>query len=729
MTGKRRKVFAQKWLSAALALVLSLSLLSAGFAAAAVDEPSSWALAEVEEARANGLVTPAADGNYLGNITRVLFCMQIVNMVETATGSSVALTITNPFGDVDNVYVTKAYQMGIVNGKAAGVFDPLAFITRQEIAAMMMRAARVLDSMEGKSYAALSGTDSLVFADQDQIGSWALSDVRLLNGLEIMKGVGGNRINPLGNTTVQESILLVNRLYKGLLASPVTGGTTENTAPEALSNPVEFTVQEQTELIISADQLASDVDGDILEVVKINGQINPYSTVYGTAELTTDGRIRYVSGDVSSNSIDDFVVTVSDGTDLTHINIRVNVTYKLVLVLTPTVSSVSVTGDAKLNGTLAASMIAYFGGVPTSPPTLSYQWMSSSAADGTYADISGATSSSYTLCLEDVGKYIKLRVTASGSAGGSALSAAVGPATYGFAGGTGTASSPYQIATEDQLLLLNTIPTENMYFGLASNITLPQNAWIRTEFDGTLYGYGKTVTLNITSAPGNYVGLFSQTGSASRVDRVVVSGRIASGYHCVGGIAGRNDGMIYMCFSEAEISGENYVGGLAGLNIGVVTRSSGTSSVSGGMYVGGIAGENKGTVSRCVSGMSVAADNMAGGAVGYNHSAGTVIYCKSLTAVTADGNEGGLVGWNEGTVADSYSVGLVSGTGIMGGLVGNNSGGSISRCYYDKETSGQSDAGKGIPKTTAEMKTQATFSGWDFSTIWGITTGNYPYVR
>ena len=47
--------------------------------------------------------------------------------------------------------------------------------------------------------------------------------------------------------------------------------------------------------------------------------------------------------------------------------------------------------------------------------------------------------------------------------------------------------------------------------------------------------------------------------------------------------------------------------------------------------------------------------------------------------------------------------------------------------YYDINTSGCSDTGKGEPKTTAEMTHQATFVGWDFSSIWKIEEGkSYP---
>ena len=53
-------------------------------------------------------------------------------------------------------------------------------------------------------------------------------------------------------------------------------------------------------------------------------------------------------------------------------------------------------------------------------------------------------------------------------------------------------------------------------------------------------------------------------------------------------------------------------------------------------------------------------------------------------------------------------------------------------CYYDTTLSGMVDTGKGTPKTTAQMKSEATYVGWDFDTVWGIDPAindGYPYLR
>jgi hypothetical protein len=57
---------------------------------------------------------------------------------------------------------------------------------------------------------------------------------------------------------------------------------------------------------------------------------------------------------------------------------------------------------------------------------------------------------------------------------------------------------------------------------------------------------------------------------------------------------------------------------------------------------------------------------------------------------------------------------------------------STTYCYYDSTVSGLSDTtGSSIPKTTAQMKTQGSFSTYDFDITWGIDStknDSYPYL-
>ena len=84
-----------------------------------------------------------------------------------------------------------------------------------------------------------------------------------------------------------------------------------------------------------------------------------------------------------------------------------------------------------------------------------------------------------------------------------------------------------------------------------------------------------------------------------------------------------------------------------------------------------------------IEGGSVRGRNRVGGLVGENVG-GTISDCHAIVDVTAFNNDvGGLVGENEGgTITNSYATGYVRGSGLTtGGLVGWNNGGTISACY------------------------------------------------
>ena len=74
----------------------------------------------------------------------------------------------------------------------------------------------------------------------------------------------------------------------------------------------------------------------------------------------------------------------------------------------------------------------------------------------------------------------------------------------------------------------------------------------------------------------------------------------------------------------------------------------------------------------------------------------------------------------------------MTGNTNVGGLVGHNNGGTVTASYYN-DTAGQSDTGKGEPKTTADLLTPtgstdiyATWNGadWDFG-----NNGQYPVLK
>ncbi|MEI7718296.1 MAG: hypothetical protein WCI72_00380 [archaeon] len=160
-----------------------------------------------------------------------------------------------------------------------------------------------------------------------------------------------------------------------------------------------------------------------------------------------------------------------------------------------------------------------------------------------------------------------------------------------------------------------------------------------------------------------------------------------------------------------NISGGQLVGGLVGQSSGIISNSYTTGKVNG--YVGNIGG---------------LVGQQAGGVISNSYSLAEVI--------SANYGCGGLVGnLNSGTISNSYSAGSVSCSSSIGGFIGIKDGGEVYKSFYNNETSGLNDNdGRGIPKTTVQMKDLSIFStnGWDFANIWGISSSindGYLYLK
>jgi hypothetical protein len=298
--------------------------------------------------------------------------------------------------------------------------------------------------------------------------------------------------------------------------------------------------------------------------------------------------------------------------------------------------------------------------------------------------------------------------------GGLALSSIC----FGYYGGSGTPEEPYQIANKEDLLAL-AADTSNYdkCFILTADINMGGDVFTTAiiasvdAFTGTFDGNGLKITnFTINGGSGDYLGLFGYISSGGAVKNLGLENCTVSGSsdsHYIGGLVGYNYyySSISNCYSTGSVSGYYGVGGLVGYNVYSANISNCystgvVSGTSGSYYIGGL--------------------------VGYNYYS-SISNCYSTGAVSGTSDVGGLVGYTLGSISDCYSTGTVSGTSDVGGLVGANSG-SISGCYF-LDTSGL-DNDYGEPLTDERMKQQASFTGWDFMTIWAICEGtNYPRLR
>jgi hypothetical protein len=305
----------------------------------------------------------------------------------------------------------------------------------------------------------------------------------------------------------------------------------------------------------------------------------------------------------------------------------------------------------------------------------------------------------------------------------------------GFSGGTGTSDDPYQITTPAQLDEVRIFLGAGIYFIQMNDIDLTTYlasggagfiAWgaygwlpigdLNTQFKGNYNGNGKKITgLTINRTTTDYVGLFGDVSAGGTVQNLgveIASGGV-NGQERVGGLVGQSSaGTVSNCYTTGSVNGTRFIGGLVGWN--------NTSSVSN-CYATGAVGAGSST--------------FLGGLVGFNGASITNYYATGV--VSGSNVVGGLVGDNgtNGIITKCYAIGAVSSPSWPGGLVGYDDGASITNCYWDVITTGQaassgSDAAT-YGKTTTEMKTQSTYTGWDFVTtpIWEMVGTNYPRLK
>jgi hypothetical protein len=213
-----------------------------------------------------------------------------------------------------------------------------------------------------------------------------------------------------------------------------------------------------------------------------------------------------------------------------------------------------------------------------------------------------------------------------------------------------------------------------------------------------------------------------------------------------GGLIGEKwHGMITNCHATGSVESDgDYVGGFIGYcAYDSIMNCFATGNVSGQEMVGGFVGTIYGftatsstRIENCFSTGEVTGTDEVGGFAGRNTSA-NILNSYARGNVHGDNKVGGFLGYNsEGILTNCYSTGKPDGESDIGGFVGSTAswGGTTTGCFWDIASSMLSNSDGGTGKTTAEMKTQSTFTdaGWDFSDIWAINTAKndgYPCLQ
>lgn len=257
-------------------------------------------------------------------------------------------------------------------------------------------------------------------------------------------------------------------------------------------------------------------------------------------------------------------------------------------------------------------------------------------------------------------------------------------------------------------------------FGFEGSLLFDSHASGRVEGLGDVGGLVGTLegTVDRSYATGNVVADsrsgalvgFAQGGSVISFSHA--SGTVTGTASSIGGLAGRADGLISRSYASGNvISSGSSVGGLVGdlyREEAKVEASYAIGTVEGTSYVGGLVGSAyRSLITDCFASGSVIGGDEVGGLVG-----------------ELSGSGGAVM------VENSYAIGRVIANTAAGGLAGKLSDATIVASYYDSQTSGQSDTGKGEPRTSEEMKSLALYgaAGWDIQEDANLVQ-NYPFIR
>ncbi|NMA62582.1 MAG: S-layer homology domain-containing protein, partial [Syntrophomonadaceae bacterium] len=162
------------------------------------DIQGHWAEKTIKELVASGAVSGYPDGTFQPNktITRAEFSTILVKAFNLETKTGKVFNDTAGHWAKDNIATAQAH--GIVSGYSDTTFGPNDNITREQMAVMIVKAAKLSESAAGKT-----------FADSSQISTWAQKAVATASENQIINGYPDNTFKPKASATRAEAATVI----------------------------------------------------------------------------------------------------------------------------------------------------------------------------------------------------------------------------------------------------------------------------------------------------------------------------------------------------------------------------------------------------------------------------------------------------------------------------------------------------------------------------------------
>ena len=176
-------------------------------------KPGNWKYEAVKYVYENGIMTGTKSNEFAPDepLDRAMFATMLYRMAGQPT-----VTYTNKYPDVPegkwySNAVMWASEKGIVNGYSDGRFGTKDYITREQIAKMLMEYGRVQGYYVGQR------ADFSTFADAGKVSGWANDYMKWAVGSGMIGGSlkdGKYYLNPKGNATRAESATMLKRFME-----------------------------------------------------------------------------------------------------------------------------------------------------------------------------------------------------------------------------------------------------------------------------------------------------------------------------------------------------------------------------------------------------------------------------------------------------------------------------------------------------------------------------------
>ncbi|WEK54490.1 MAG: pullulanase [Candidatus Cohnella colombiensis] len=169
-----------------------------------------WASAAIQTLAAKHILNGISDTQYApqNNVTRAEFAAMLVRALNVKPEGSTSFTDVNASKWYAS-YVATATKLGIVQGRSATQFAPNAYVSREEMAAMIIRT---LEVKRGQSIPDTEQTAN--FSDLSKVSVWAVRFVNVAAELGLVQGGSTGAFAPKGLMTRAESAQVIYNLLK-----------------------------------------------------------------------------------------------------------------------------------------------------------------------------------------------------------------------------------------------------------------------------------------------------------------------------------------------------------------------------------------------------------------------------------------------------------------------------------------------------------------------------------